>query len=120
MIPEREVDQPPLAGRHGRERIRHSGLDHTLRGHLGGQPEFLLAGGAVAFAIEADLIVIFRVEMKGLMGEVLKCAQRFGATFQQQRAVRAGEFHQDLWSLQFLSGGGGRVDGDAVLQLERA
>ena len=55
MITKGQMNQASLAGRHGRELIRNAGLQHAFRCHLGGQPQFLLPGCAVAAAIKAGL-----------------------------------------------------------------
>ena len=66
MVAKGQMNQPALTRRHGREGVGHAALEHAFRGHLGRQLEFLLARGAISFAVKADLIVLFRVEMESL------------------------------------------------------
>ena len=95
-------------------------LAENIRRHLRGQLEFLLPGSAIALAIKADFVVVFRMKMQRLMRKDFNCAQDFSAALQQQLAIRSGELHQDLRRTQLLPWRDRRVHGDPVFQLESA
>ena len=88
------------------QKNRDAALQYAFRRHLGGELQFLLAGGAVAFAVKADFVMVFSMKMERFMGQDFKGPQNFSAALQQQLAVRAGKFHQDVRRLQLRSAGG--------------
>jgi len=84
------------------------------------QSKLLQAGGAEILAVEVDLLVFVRSQTKHLERHILKGAQQLPTVLQHQRAVRAGNLHQNFGALPLAVAADLGIDGDLVAQMEVA
>ena len=118
LITQSKVQDAAFARRHRGKLIGRAGLAHFVGGHARGEAEFLEAGFAVSHAIKADFFVLVAGEMKHFHGEQFQRAQQFGPALEEESCVRTREFHQNFRTLPVAIVRHGRIDGDAVLELE--
>ena len=89
------MDDVALIGVHGLERHAALVLD-DLGGHLLGEVhEALLALGAVALGVHADVAALVAAAVHGVVGEVLYGVERLAAAANYGAHAGAGEVHQD-------------------------
>src|ERR1035438_780354 len=106
--------------RHRREGIRQAALADPLSGYVCSSDLLLQAGGAEILAVEVDLLVFVRSQTKHLQRHILKGAQQLPTVLQHQRAVRAGNLHQNFGALPLAVAADLGIDGDLVAQMEVA
>ena len=88
----------------GANAIGYAALADAVGGHIGRQPQLLQARGAEILAVEVDLLVLVGRKPQHLQRHMLEGAQQFSTILQHQRAVGAGELHQDFRVLPFAIG----------------
>src|ERR1035438_7645260 len=114
------MNDAALPRRHWREGVWQAGLADPLRRYIGSQSKLLQAGGAEILAVEAHLLVFVGRQPKHLERHMLEGSQQLRTVLQHQRAVGAGNLHQNFGALPVAVGAELRIDGDLVAQMEIA
>ena len=103
----REVDDAAFTGVHGIEFEGLAGGLDSLGGSAGHHFQFFDAKGAIAGAVQEDLVLEGRLETKDAVGEMLDGLEEFGAAFEEEGVVAAGEFGEDFCAAVVGCGVGG-------------
>src|SRR5271168_2463853 len=100
------MQNAPLPRAHRRERVWPSRRSNPLDGNVGHHVELLGASCLEALGVEADAVVLLRLQTQNLGGDVLDGVQQLAIAGQQQRSIAASEFYGD-----FGGNGGGVIWG---------
>src|SRR5262245_47834503 len=93
---EREVNDAAFARVHGIEFERLARGLHAFGGGARHHFQFFDAKRAVPRDIEKNLVLKWRLETKGAMGEMFDGLEKFGATFEQEIFVAAGQVGENF------------------------
>jgi len=118
LVAQRQVDNAPLARRHGSEVEGSAGLANFFGGDAGSHAEFLEADGALVLAVERYLFMLAGRQAQDFEGQKFEGAEKFAAAIQQEGGIWAGKVDEYLGLLPLTLRR--RVDDDAVLQVKTA
>src|SRR5579864_544594 len=112
------MQNSPFARGHGREMVRRAGLSNFVGCNARRQTQFFEPRFAMSHAVKADFFVLVARKAKHFHGQQFERAKQFGATLEQKRSIWAGELYENFGTLPVAVLSHGRINGDAILQLE--
>lgn len=95
-----EMEDPALAGVHGREEEGRMSLAHAFGGGGGAHAEFLDANAPIVVGIEADQGVILGGHAEDFHGEVLEREQELGFVFEEHADIGTREVDHEFGILE--------------------
>jgi len=118
LVAEGEVDDAALARGHGSEVVGSSGAANVVGGDGGGGAEFFEAHAALILAVERNFFVLAGGEAKDFEREKFEGAEEFSAAVEKKSGIGSGQVDENFGALPVAVLGQGRVDGDAVFEVE--
>ena len=93
---QRQMQDPALPRAHRRKRVRSARRTDSFDGNVGHHVELPGSRRLEALGIEADAVVLLRLQPQNLGGDVLDGVQQLSIAGEQQRSIAASEFDGNL------------------------